>query len=126
MPWVNYQANLNQQPNRVLMPGIPTGPNAAVTLENLNATLELSRVPLPKYLDNLSTLKSLAENHSAQLMLAPLAQEWDVGIWNVPMPPPDDDHVLPWEPYRVAQKEWASQNNIDVITEILRLHPSVK
>ena len=48
-------------------------------------------------------------------MLAPLAQEWDVGIWNVPMPPPDDDHVLPWEPYREAQKEWASQNNIDVI-----------
>ncbi|MEC8381545.1 MAG: GDSL-type esterase/lipase family protein [Myxococcota bacterium] len=116
MPWVNYQANLNQQPNRVLMPGIPTGPNAAVTLENLNASLALSRVPLAKYLENLSTLKTLAQNHSAQLMLAPLAQEWDVGIWNVPMPPPDDDHVLPWEPYRRAQKEWASNNNIDVIS----------
>ena len=116
MPWVNYQAKLNQQPNRVLMPGIPTGPNAAVTLENLNSTLALSRVPLPKYLDNLSTLKKLAESHSAQLMLAPLAQEWDVGIWNVPMPPPDDDHVLPWEPYREAQKEWATNHNVDVIS----------
>ena len=32
-------------PNRVLMPDVPTGLAAAVTLENLNKVIGLSRVP---------------------------------------------------------------------------------
>jgi lysophospholipase L1-like esterase len=112
MSWANYQANLNQNPNRVLMPGIPTGANAAVTLENLNTTLALSRVPSDDYLDNLKTIKDRAATKNALMMLAPLAQEWDVGIWNVPMPKPSAEHVLPWFPYRSAQKEWAENNNV--------------
>ena len=116
MPWATYQANLNQNPNRVLMPGIPVGPNAAVTLENLNDTLALSRVPLSHYTENLSKITGDAKDKGAKVLLAPLAQEWDVGIWNVPMPKPSQDHILPWEPYRKAQQSWAKKQNIDIIS----------
>ena len=116
MHWVYYQATLNQNPNRVLMPGIPTGANAAVRLEELNETLALSRVPIPQYLENLETIQKEAQKRGAQMILAPLAQEWDVGIWNVPMPPPSDGHILPWEPYRTAQKTWAEERNIEIIS----------
>lgn len=116
MPWAKYQANLNQDSNRVLMPGIPTGPNAAVALEKLSEHIELSRVPIPDYLDNLKTIKIQAQEINAKMLLAPLAQEWDVGIWNVPMPRPAKDHVLPWQPYRKAQKVWAEKENIDIVS----------
>ena len=116
MPWANFQATLNQNPNRVLMPGMPTGPNAAVTLENINSVIGLSRVPLTKYLSNLSKIQTEAAKRGASMLLAPLAQEWDVGIWNVPMPPPDDEHVLPWQPYREAQKNWAVEHNVDIVS----------
>lgn len=112
MSWANYQANLNQNPNRVLMPGIPTGANAAVQLENINKSLSLSRVPIADYLDNLKIIQQEAQKRNALMMLAPLAQEWDVGIWNVPMPKPSPDHVLPWFPYREAQETWAEDNQI--------------
>ena len=46
------------------------------------------------------------------MLLAPLAQEWDVGIWNVPMPQPTEEQVLPWFPYRDAQAEWAEERGI--------------
>ncbi|MEC7987868.1 MAG: SGNH/GDSL hydrolase family protein [Myxococcota bacterium] len=128
MKWVHYQANLNQNPNRVLMPGIPTGPNAAVTLEKLNTSLQLSRVPIPHYLENLDTIRREAKKRGANMMLAPLAQEWDVGIWNVPMPKPSPDHVLPWFPYRDAQKEWAAKNNIPQVRfqEVFAEYPRAK
>ena len=116
MKWVNYQAGLNQSPNRVLMPGIPTGPNAAVTLEKLNPTLALSRVPIDDYLANLDKIRTEAQKRGARMMLAPLAQEWDVGIWNVPMPKPTPDHILPWFPYRAAQKEWVQGKNIPIVS----------
>ena len=116
MPWAEFQANLNQSPNRVLMPGLPTGPNAAVMLENINKSIGLSRVPLPKYLNNLGVIQEEAAKRGATMLLAPLAQEWDVGIWNVPMPPPDKDHVLPWQPYREAQAEWAQNHNVDIVS----------
>jgi len=116
MSWANYQAGMNQDTNRVLMPGIPTGPNAAVTLEKLNTSIALSRVPIPQYLDNLQTIHDQAKSRNARMMLAPLAQEWDVGIWNVPMPPPGPEHVLPWYPYRDAQKEWIKGRNIPLVS----------
>ena len=50
------------------------------------------------------------------MVLAPLAQEWDVGIWNVPMPEPSPEHVLPWQPYREAQAEWAERNGVAVVS----------
>lgn len=49
------------------------------------------------------------------MLLAPLAQEWDVGIWRVPMDKPDKDHVLPWFPYRDAQKKWAGENKVGIV-----------
>ena len=116
MHWVYYQATLNQNPNRVLMPGIPTGANAAVRLEELNNTLALSRVPIPQYLENLTAIHQQAKHHGAKMLLAPLAQEWDVGIWNVPMPKPTKEHVLPWFPYRDAQKKWAKEHNMEIIS----------
>ena len=116
MHWVYHQATLNQNPNRVLMPGIPTGPNAAVRLEQINESIALSRVPIKDYLHNLSLIKQEAKSHGAQILLAPLAQEWDVGIWNVPMPKPTPEHVLPWFPYRDAQKKWAKENGVDIVS----------
>jgi len=116
MHWVYYQATLNQNPNRVLMPGIPTGANAAVRLENLNESIALSRVPIPQYLENLGIIQAEAKKRGAKIMLAPLAQEWDVGIWNVPMPKPSSEHVLPWFPYRTAQQKWAQQHNVEILS----------
>jgi hypothetical protein len=107
MPWARHQATLNQETGRVLMPGIPTGANAAVALEKLDTVIDLSRVPLGDYLENLGEIKAGAESRGAKILLAPLAQEWDVGVWNVPMPKPTDGQVLPWTPYRAAQAEWA-------------------
>ncbi|MFT5682131.1 MAG: lysophospholipase L1-like esterase [Myxococcota bacterium] len=112
MPWIRYQAGLNQATNSILMPGIPTGANAAVSLETIDTVIDLSRVPLQDYLDNLDTIRTSAEERGATMLLAPLAQEWDVGIWNVPMPPPTAEQVLPWFPYRDAQKAWAEERGI--------------
>lgn len=112
MPWARYQAGLNQQTGRVLMPGIPMGANTAVALETIDQVIDLSRVPLDDYLDNLDRIRSEAEARGATLLLAPLAQEWDVGVWNVPMPPPTEGQVLPWTPYREAQAEWATERGV--------------
>jgi len=112
MPWARFQATLNQQPNRVLMPGMPTGPNAATTLEKIDTVIDLSRVPLDDYLDNLDTIRQEAAKHGAQMIVAPLAQEWDVGVWTMPMDPPTPDQVLPWHPYRQAQARWADERGI--------------
>jgi lysophospholipase L1-like esterase len=112
MPWARYQANLNQENNRVLMPGMPTGPNAATTLEKIDQVIDLSRVPLRDYLSNLSAFKEDAESRGAKMLLAPLAQEWDVGVWTAPMASPADGQVLPWHPYREAQAAWAQANDV--------------
>ncbi len=112
MPWARYTANLNQQPNRVLMPGMPTGANQATTLEKVDTVIDLSRVPLDDYLDNLDEIRTEAAGHGAKMMLAPLAQEWDVGVWTAPMAQPTEGQVLPWHPYREAQAEWAEERQI--------------
>ncbi|RME22118.1 MAG: hypothetical protein D6798_16595, partial [Deltaproteobacteria bacterium] len=113
MPWARFQATLNQQPNRVLMPGMPTGPNAAATLEKIDTVIDLSRVPLDDYLDNLDQMRVEADAHGARMVVAPLAQEWDVGVWTMPMDPPRPDQVLPWHPYRQALARWADARGID-------------
>lgn len=115
MPWARYQSNLNQETNRVLMPGIPTGANQARRLEEIDQVIDLSRVPLDDYLDNLSTLNDQAAERGAEMILAPLAQEWDVGRWTAPMDQPGEGYVLPWYPYRDAQAEWAEAEGVDRI-----------
>ena len=112
MPWMRYQAGLNQTTNAVLMPGIPTGANQAVSLEKIDTVIDLSRVPLSDYLENLDRIREEAAERGATMLLAPLAQEWDVGVWNVPMPEPTEGQVLPWFPYREAQEEWAQSRGI--------------
>lgn len=111
-PWVSYQARVNQQPNRVLMPGRPAGPNAAVALEKIDQVIDLSRVPLDDYLDNLDTIRTQAQARGAGMVVAPLAQEWDVGIWRANMPKPTEGQVLPWYPYREALRGWADAQGI--------------
>jgi lysophospholipase L1-like esterase len=122
MPWARFQAGMNQETttnesgetvHRVLMPGIPTGQNAAARLEDIDQVIDLSRVPLDDYIENLETMRTQAESRGASMIVAPLAQEWDVGIWNVPMPEPTADQVLPWHPYREAQAEWATEKGVD-------------
>lgn len=112
MPWARYQSTLNQQLGRVLMPGIPTGANAAVALERVDAILELSRVPLSDYVGNLERIREGAAARGATMVVAPLAQELDVGLWSVPMPRPGPDQVLPWFPYRAAQAAWAGSAGV--------------
>ncbi len=112
MPWARYQATLNQETGRVLMPGIPTGPNAAVALERIDTVVDLSRVPLDDYLDNLDQIREHAEARGAAMVVAPLAQELDVGLWSVPMPRPSADQVLPWFPYRDRQAAWARERGV--------------
>ena len=111
-PWVSYQAGLNQESNRVLMPGMPTGANQAQRLEDIDQVIDLSRVPLDDYLENLDTLQAQAQSKGAQLLMAPLAQEWDVGAWTAPMDKPTAEQVLPWHPYRQAQAQWVSQHGL--------------
>ena len=122
MPWARFQSGLNQETStnsagetvqRVLMPGIPTGENAAARLEEIDQMIDLSRVPLEDYIENLERMRTQAEQHGAAMIVAPLAQEWDVGIWNVDMPTPTADQVLPWYPYREAQAEWAENKGVD-------------
>ena len=112
MPWARTQSTANQSPNRVLQPGNPVGKNAGATLEAIDQIIDLSRVPLGDYLDNLDTIREGAAAHGAKMILAPLAQEWDVGIWNAPMAPPTEGQVLPWYPYRTAQAEWATDKGV--------------
>lgn len=112
MPWARYQATLGQEPNRVLMPGIPTGANQARRLEDIDQVIDLSRVPLEQYLENLDRLQGEAQERGATLLVAPLAQEWDVGRWTAPMDPPGPGQVLPWHPYRAAQAAWAQDRGV--------------
>lgn len=116
MPWARYQATLNQEPGRVLMPGIPTGANAAVALERVDTLVDLSRVPLSDYLANLDRIRATAEARGASMVVAPLAQELDVGLWSVPMPRPGPDQVLPWFPYRSSQDAWAAEAGVGRIS----------
>jgi lysophospholipase L1-like esterase len=117
MPWARFQASAAQQGevNTVFMPGNPIGPNQAVTLEKVDQVIDVSRVPLDDYLDNLDTIREEAEDRGASILLAPLAQEWDVGRWTVDMPKPVEGQVLPWHPYREAQREWAEDRGVGLV-----------
>lgn len=117
MPWARFQAGAAQrgEVNTVFMPGNPVGPNQAVRLERIDEVIDLSRVPLGDYLDNLEAIREEAAERGASMLLAPLAQEWDVGRWTVPMPRPTEGQVLPWYPYREAQREWAARRGVGLV-----------
>jgi lysophospholipase L1-like esterase len=113
MPIARARATFMQEPNRVLMPGRPAGANAAMALEKIDQVIDLSRVPLGDYLANLDAMRAGASAHGAAMVLAPLAQEWDAGVWNLPgTPPPTEGQVLPWHPYREAQATWGAVNGV--------------
>ena len=113
MPWAHFQSQLNSKSNRNSCL-TSTGPNALLLLriQTNYRIVSGSR----HYIANLSLIKQRAQEQGSTILLAPLAQEWDVGIWNVPMPPPNDEHVLPWQPYREAQKNWAIQNKVGIVS----------
>ena len=111
MHWV-YQATLNQNPNRVLMPGIPTGPNAAVRLEQINESIALSRVPIKDYLNNLLHPTRSKKTWS---QYAPRSSCPGVELFGMfRCPNPLLNMFFPWFPYRDAQKEWAKENLVDI------------
>lgn len=112
MPWARYVATRNQEPNRVLMPGRPVGSNATVALEQLARVLDLSRVPLDDYLANLDHIREGCEQRGASMVVAPLAQEWDVGRWTASTSPPGPGTALPWFAYRQALDAWAAARGI--------------
>ena len=116
MPLAHVRASFMQEPDRLLMPGRPAGPNAAMALEKIDQVLDMSRVPLPDYLENLGRMRDGATAHHAAMVLGPLAQEWDAGVWTLPgTPAPTAGQVLPWHPYRTAQQRWAPAHDVDII-----------
>ena len=76
MPWARFQSGLNQEMSvnqdgetvqRVLMPGIPTGENAAARLEEIDQIIDLSRVPIDDYIENLEKMRTQAEARGASM-----------------------------------------------------------
>jgi hypothetical protein len=62
-----------------------------------------ARVPLARFEHNIGAMVDWARSAGSETLLAPLAQEWDVGRWSVDgLPRPAKDQALPWTPYREA------------------------
>ena len=112
--YARWYSTANQERNRVLMPGLPRD---TALLEKVDQIVDLSRVPLPRYLDNLEAMRVGAGARGAGMLLAPLAQEWDVGQWTVPsLPRPTPAQVLPWMPYRDAMAAYATTHGIGLVS----------
>jgi lysophospholipase L1-like esterase len=112
--YASWYSNRNQERNRVLMPGVPRDTR---WLEKVDLFLDLSRVPLTDYLANLRRMHAEAKARGARVVLAPLAQEWDVGRWSVPhLPRPTEGQVLPWHPYREAMAELAEELEVGLVS----------
>lgn len=112
--YAQWYSTSNQERNRVLMPGVPRD---TTILEKVDQVVDLSRVPLTRYLENLETMRTVASAHGAGMMLVPLAQEWDVGQWSVPsLARPVPGQVLPWHPYRKAMAQYASTHSLPLVS----------
>ena len=106
----NSQARAGQQPNRVLMPGTPRDARWVTEPDRFGVD---ARVPIGRFKDNLGLMLEGAREHGAEMMLAPLAQEWDAGRWSmVEVEQPPVGSALPWTPYREAVAEFASANGV--------------
>jgi len=113
-PWATWYAHRGQGRNRVLMPGVQ---GSTWLQERVGTYIQLSRVPLPDYEDNLETLRSRTVAHDAGFMLMILAQESDVGLWSAKhRPPPQAGEVLPWTPYRAAMRAFAEEKAIPLVS----------
>lgn len=112
--YAGWYSTSSQERNRVLMPGVPRDTR---WLEKMDLVVDLSRVPLGDYLDNLERFRTGAEAHGARILLSPLAQEWDVGRWTVMhLPRPTAGQTLPWHPYREAMAGFATEHGIGLVS----------
>ncbi len=112
--WAGWYASRTGSRNRVLVPGIPRDTHL---LERVDRYIELSRVPLGDYERNLQALHTASTAHGANMVLLPLAQEWDVGLWTVShRPPPGDDEHLAWLPYRDAMHRFAHEHELGLVS----------
>lgn len=112
--YASWYSTSNQERNRVLMPGVPRDTR---WLEKVDQFVDLSRVPLGDYLDNLESFRTGAESRGAKILLAPLAQEWDVGQWTIEsLPQPTPGQVLPWHVYRKAMQEFATEKGVGLVS----------
>lgn len=110
MGWQNRLGRRGQQANRVLMPGLPRDARWVTNPERFGVD---ARVPLDRFKHNISAMVAWADSAGAGTLLAPLAQEWDVGRWSVQgLPQPTPDQALPWTPYRAALLDIAQQNQL--------------
>jgi lysophospholipase L1-like esterase len=100
MGWQNHLGRRGQQANRVLMPGLPRDARWVSNPERFGVD---ARVPLARFEHNIGAMVDWARSAGSETLLAPLAQEWDVGRWSVHgLPRPAKDQALPWTPYREA------------------------
>lgn len=112
--YASWYSTSNQERNRVLMPGVPRDTR---WLEKVDQFVDLSRVPLQEYVGNLEQIRATAESHGARTLLAPLAQEWDVGQWTIEsLPRPTPGQVLPWHVYREAMAEFAESKGLGLVS----------
>ncbi|MFZ5477525.1 MAG: SGNH/GDSL hydrolase family protein [Myxococcota bacterium] len=112
--YASWYATYNQERNRVLMPGIP---RYMELKEKVDQVVDLSRVPIDDYVANLEAMRAAAAARGARVVVAPLAQEWDVGRWTVPgMPKPSPGQVFPWTPYREAMKAFAERHQLGFVS----------
>jgi len=110
MGWQNRLARRGQQANRVLMPGVPR--DARWVSEPSRFGVD-ARVPLQRFVQNIDAMVDLAAEQGAKTLLAPLAQEWDVGRWSMKeLPQPQPGQALPWTPYREAIAHLASTRSL--------------
>ena len=94
------KAKRGQQPNRVLMPGTPRDARWVTDPQRFGVH---SRVPLTHFEENIRIMVESARKRGVEVVLAPLAQEWDVGRWSMPqVEEPSLNDPLPWTPYRTS------------------------
>lgn len=110
----SWYAHRGQSRNRVLMPGVQ---GSTWMQERLDTFVEMSRVPLGRYRDNLETLRVECQRRDVKLAFLMLAQEWDAGVWTAPhRPPPSEGEVLPWTPYREAMRGFADSHGLPLLS----------
>ena len=104
------KAKRGQQANRILMPGTPR--DARWVTDSQHFGVE-SRVPLVEFEQNVREIVTRAQQQGARVVLAPLAQEWDVGRWSMPqVEEPSLGDPLPWTPYRENLFSLAAELNL--------------
>jgi lysophospholipase L1-like esterase len=112
--WAGWYAARSGTRNRVLVPGIPRDTSQ---LERMDRWVDLSRVPMARYRENLIAMHEASQERGASMALMTLAQEWDAGLWTVEhrAPPTPDEH-LAWMPYRQAMADLAASRGLPLFS----------